>query len=278
MALTDSLISYWKLDEASGNALDAHGSNELTEHIGFGAGIGTGTGKINNGRDFVWSNLEWFEHASNSDLHAGGDITLACWFRCEDLTDLFNGVANLFAKGGGTDFDYGVVLTSTGYLAFLTAGAAAYENLETVDCLDPVSAGVWNYVVCWYDSSTGINIQVNNGTVYNNPAGLEPYSSSELFIIGHDGFSSGFDGIIDEAGLWKRVLTSDERTSLYNGGAGLAYPFATGRDVGKIIQPRFGLWGRRYGSFANKAGSVLADIGFPWVYHFINRQNKGDVS
>ena len=34
------------------------------------------------------------------------------------------------------------------------------------------------------------------------------------------------DGLIDEVGLWRRVLTPAERTTLYNCGAGLTYPFA----------------------------------------------------
>ena len=45
MALTDNLVSYWKLDESSGNAADSVGSNTLTN-------TGTATyaaGKINNG-------------------------------------------------------------------------------------------------------------------------------------------------------------------------------------------------------------------------------------
>jgi len=38
-----------------------------------------------------------------------------------------------------------------------------------------------------------------------------------------------FDGRIDEVGLWKRVLTTAERTALYNSGAGVADPFAITR-------------------------------------------------
>lgn len=40
-----------------------------------------------------------------------------------------------------------------------------------------------------------------------------------------------FDGVLDEFGVWERTLTSDERTALYNGGAGLAYPFSTGQTI-----------------------------------------------
>ena len=34
-----------------------------------------------------------------------------------------------------------------------------------------------------------------------------------------------FDGIMDEVGIWNRVLSDSEITELYNGGAGLTYPF-----------------------------------------------------
>jgi len=37
-----------------------------------------------------------------------------------------------------------------------------------------------------------------------------------------------FDGMIDEVGVWSRLLTSDEVTTLYNAGAGLSYPFSSG--------------------------------------------------
>ena len=32
------------------------------------------------------------------------------------------------------------------------------------------------------------------------------------------------DGLIDEVGVWSRLLTADEKTALYNSGSGLAYP------------------------------------------------------
>ena len=35
-----------------------------------------------------------------------------------------------------------------------------------------------------------------------------------------------FDGLIDEVGYWKRTLTPAERTTLYDFGRGLTYPFA----------------------------------------------------
>ena len=35
-----------------------------------------------------------------------------------------------------------------------------------------------------------------------------------------------YNGLIDEVGFWHKVLSQSEVTSLYNSGAGLAYPFS----------------------------------------------------
>src|SRR5262245_58597574 len=82
MSLLDSLVSYWKLDEASGNALDAHGSNNLTE--GGTGGVGTATGKINGGRDFESADSDIFTLADNADLSTGEiDFSFSLWYKPE---------------------------------------------------------------------------------------------------------------------------------------------------------------------------------------------------
>ena len=42
--------------------------------------------------------------------------------------------------------------------------------------------------------------------------------------MGSEQASRYWDGLIDEVGFWKRILTAQEKTNLYNAGAGLAYP------------------------------------------------------
>jgi hypothetical protein len=47
-----------------------------------------------------------------------------------------------------------------------------------------------------------------------------------LFNIGaRTGMVNSWDGIIDEVGLWSKVLTSAEVAELYASGAGKTYPF-----------------------------------------------------
>ena len=63
MSLLTGLVSYWKLDESSGNAADAHASNTLTNNntVGYSAA------KINNGADYGAGN-------TNKYLRNSGDL------------------------------------------------------------------------------------------------------------------------------------------------------------------------------------------------------------
>jgi hypothetical protein len=80
--------------------------------------------------------------------------------------------------------------------------------------------GVWHFGVVTYDSSTGIaQIYIDGsldtsantggtGTPANVSIGVSPYGGTL------------FNGSLDEIGLWNRVLTSGEISSLYNSGTG----------------------------------------------------------
>jgi YD repeat-containing protein len=75
----------------------------------------------------------------------------------------------------------------------------------------------------WHDAGADtINIQVNNGSVDSTAWTLGVYDGNAPFNIGRIGGDSPsyHDGAIDEVVLYKRVLTLDERTWLYNGGGG----------------------------------------------------------
>src|SRR6185295_6028924 len=79
MALTDNLIAYWALNEASGNALDALGSLDLTDENGVGT---NGAGA----RAFVAANAESFFHLSTAAFQTGNiDFTLAVKVALTDI-------------------------------------------------------------------------------------------------------------------------------------------------------------------------------------------------
>ncbi len=227
MALTTSLISYWKLDEASGDALDAHGTNTLTDNNTVGSGVG----KIGNARDFEFDNIEFFTLADNPSLSVtiGVDFSIACWFKIES----FAGQMAIVSKA-----DFSI---STEYIVYVGGANQVifYAGVNNATTVESLSVGVWYYVVAWYDSAAGgtSNVQLNNGTPVS-VANSGPLDGVFPFRIGACSDNTrGFDGLIDEVGFWKRVLTAQERTDLYNNGNGFAYPFtpaATTSRIGRV--------------------------------------------
>lgn len=226
-SLLASLISHWKMDEASGDATDSHGSNTLTDN----ATVTTAAGKLGTARQFTAANTEFLSRASNATLQAGDiDFTFAAWVYLDSVGT--NRV--ILAKDGNTagqreyNIDY---LGATQRFRFYGFTATDSAKITVASALGAPSVSTWYFVVAWHDSAGDtVNIQVNNGTVDSTATtGALQAASNGEFRIGarsYPGFVEPFDGRIDSVSFWKRVLTSDERTALYNGGSGLEYPFA----------------------------------------------------
>jgi hypothetical protein len=212
--LSDNLVACWDLDEESGTRYDAAGSNDLTDTNTVGSTVGI----IGNAASFIRTNTEYLIRADNADLSAGaGDFTIALWAR--------PGVAaashSIISKGS-TDF---LLRWETNLLLWYVGnGAGAFGNTVTKSSL---SIDNWYFVVMWYDHAGGnLYLSVNNdapgSAVYN--AGTRQDSTGS-FYIGTQAENNGnaFTGYVDLAMFWKgRVLSADDRTELYNSGAGLS--------------------------------------------------------
>lgn len=215
-----SLKAYWKLDEASGNATDSKGANTLTE---TGGTIDTTTGKISDARDFEDSDSEYFEIADNTDLSAGDiDFTFAAWVKVEAI-----GVYPVVAGKGWsnpltTSSEWVVYLdVITGKMAFSVCQGTTPDGLQA-DNGGNISVGVWYHVCVWHDAVNNlIGIAINGGTPNTQSYSAGVNDGTGSFKMGADPSQTLYwDGLIDEAFFTKRILTSDERTALYNSGDG----------------------------------------------------------
>jgi len=221
--LQTTLVSCWALDEASGNAVDAFGSRTLTDNNTVAAT----TGKISGARDLELDNGEYFEHADHADLSLGADtdFTWGAWVKPETLP-----VFNMPIVNKGSDF-FG---NGTAYTVWISNADNNFKfNVGNGSSNATVtgsgsSAGTWFYVVAWHDSAADkIFIQIDNGTPAEAAWSGGTQDEANAFQMGgFVGSAIKFDGLIDEVGFWKRTLTSDERTELYNSGNGKACPFA----------------------------------------------------
>lgn len=223
-SLLTSLVAYWKLEEASGTRVDATGrGNDLTDNNT----VTQATGIVGNAAQFTAANSEYLSHADNADLSTGNvDFTVAAWVYLDSKPASVMGFVTKGSGGSTTNAEYSLQYLNTSDRFRLVvfdggsnAGAAVANNLGSP------STSTWYFVVAWHDSvADTVNIQVNNGTVNSSAYTFGSWDSTEPLWIGRS--SSGYqNGRIDAVGFWKRVLTAGERTSLYNGGAGLQYPF-----------------------------------------------------
>jgi hypothetical protein len=211
--LLNNLLAYWKLDETSGTRIDSHGSNNLIDNNT----VGSATGKIGNAASFVAANSEYLS-VNSSQLSFAGDFTISVWNKPTSVVG--TSASYVLSKDDTTNREYHIQLLSSNYNFQVWNGATKY--LMSL----PATSGVWQHLMMWYDSVAGtLYASVNNGT----PAtGAVPgiNTTSAPFLVGVRGdFKGYYDGLIDEVGIWTRLLTTAERTQLYNSGSGLTYPF-----------------------------------------------------
>lgn len=220
MAVIDNLVSYYKLDEASGNRADSHGANTLTDNNT----VGSGTGKINSAADHIRANNEFFDATAS---WVGNAWTVAGWFNTDGIPSggqtlwsirPSSGLINLFQLEVGTDH---LVRIN----CFDSAGANRRDYKASVTIVD----GVFKHIVVTWD---GTNLKVYfNGTEDTSMTktidiAMTMSNTSRILRIGAEVSASNiWDGLIDEFGIWGAAKSAAEVTSLYNGGAGFAYPF-----------------------------------------------------
>ncbi len=230
MALTDNLVSYYKLDESSGDASDSVGSITMTN---YGTVTYT-TGKINNGADGgTGSNSKQLLNTTQSPL-SYSDIqtafTISVWINPNTSltgTNCFFGGVN---PSNGTNRRYvDILFQSTTNTIRMRYGHSSETFFNTT--VNPTS-GTWYHVVFTYDGSTMksyVNAVEKSSDSFTPGTGYASAGTSSS-IMGPDGgvSSQAKNAILDEWGFWTRALSPDEVSSLYNAGNGNQYPFSVG--------------------------------------------------
>jgi hypothetical protein len=209
--LTD-LAAYWKLDDLTWS--DSVGSNNLTNN----GGVTVGTPKLGAGSaEFDGTNTLSLASTPAVTLDGTTSFTLAGWFRTSSTaTQTVVGKKD----GASPSTEYILLLLSSGTSLRWDVGS------DNVTASTILSINTWYFFVAQYDTTSGnCGISVNAGSFATTSA--TPATISNPFYIGsRDNTLSFFEGVIDEVGIWKRLLTSGEISDLYNSGSGLSYPFS----------------------------------------------------
>ena len=207
MALTDNIYAYYKLDESSGNALDATGNGHTLTNGGVTCNV---TAVINTGFSGAGGGGKWIQGAYKTS-NVGSSISVSFWVKYTDSNTQYV----LQTDSGG--YGFGIGLQSN------TVHVYCGKDWNTGVS---VSNGTWTFIVVTF-SGGNVSVYKNNAAAVTNGSNTIPDGNNWTF---ENHSSSGqnyyLNGTLDEIGVWSRAISSGEVTSLYNSGSGLQYPFA----------------------------------------------------
>lgn len=230
MVLADNLVSYWKLNEAAGSTrLDSIGTDNDLSEVGGNVSQGSPlvTGSDPNSADFGGSS-NYLRDASPSGLPSGsGSFTIACWARLEGNSGDFQGLVCKFTPTGNQR-QFALVYHGGASNTYRFGVSSNGSDDFSVNDDDSSVLNETHFIIAFYDGDADtVNIQTNNGTIssvagpttiHNGTAGLD---IGTIDVVTNE----PFEGRIDEVGIWTRLLSTEEKTALYNSGDGGTYPF-----------------------------------------------------
>jgi len=214
--LFTTLLHHWKLDEASEDRIDSHGSNDLSD---FGAFPTSSTaGKFGNAANFadLVATDSALRTASAFALSNGSDCTITGWLNFMGGT----GVLHVFGVSG--TFDLAIENQKLAFYAYNTiAGSTRVESAT----LTPST----NYFfAAKIQSGSQISIRINAvAAVTGSFTGTSTFPGRP--VAGGASGSSGSGGFwLDSVSVFSSALSTGNIDLLYASGAGLDYPFLGG--------------------------------------------------
>ena len=226
-SLENGLVSYWKLDEATGNALDALGTNILTAVNAPGSTPGI----VQTARTFSGDH-QYFSIPTRPSVEVGNtSFTFTAWVKLDNKTDYHTFVGKQIEDYPFYDRDYSLSYDKDmDRIYFQVAGPDGLTLTRAIaNALGSPAINTWYFLAGGYDYESGyIWISVNGGPQETTPFTGSVHVGQAPFMLG--GVANplfGYHaGLLDEVGFWKRALTSAEVAALYNNGQGQSYPFA----------------------------------------------------
>jgi hypothetical protein len=222
--LANNLVAYWKLNEVSGNRSDSKGSSTLTDNNT----VTSTSGKNGLAARFTAASSEFLSSPDNAALSTGGtSYTLAGWVYLGSKSTHQTTLAK-YDTGSNREYWAGYDPTVDRFNLYLYNSAGARIGYVAANNFGAPSVGVWYFLIYEYNLATDtLSISVNNGTpnstLANETTG-DPGDTTSTFRIGGDPPAADYwDGYMDEWGMWKRVLTAQEKADLYNASAGNTY-------------------------------------------------------
>lgn len=221
--LRSHAAGYWKLDESGGAAYqNSSGAADVITPSGSFAGAG----KVGSAPSFydAYSRYASAPDSPALSASAGEPLYLAFWLYNE--VEPTAGNPGVVTKRGGTQNEYQVYYSKVAHrLGFTVWNGSTPTEVFTAN--GSITLGVWHFVEAWHDPAAAtINIRLDRGATSSAAFAGAVNDSNSPFELGRGG-GEYLSARVDELGVWKSVLSTQQSEALYNGAAGTTWPFAS---------------------------------------------------
>lgn len=163
-------------------------------------------------------------------------------------------------------FEYWLYLNTDNIITFEVSSSGTAQNGRVqASSFGAVGTSTWYSIVAWHDTGDRIGISVNlSVNTASYASGVR--SGSAPFVIGaiSNGAAAFLDGRVDEVGFWKKVLTTQNLSDIYNSGNGNSYNLSFARDSWASFD--FGASNLRWVVVAAGTGLYASsNLGVTWV-------------
>lgn len=214
LQLRKDLVEYWPLNEASGTRRGAVNGIDLTDNNTVTGNPGT-CGSLAS--QFTSANSEYLSSSDSIMSPGDTDCSFSGWFY---PTEINNDGKDIFGRNAASEYFLELYGTGSPYNFRWRYGSGDLDNQEAGLLLND-----WNFFVCWHDSVNNIVGYTLNGTTRTLSYSSGGGTPGGAFEIGRAVAVRYFSGRLQRFGFWKRVLTNEEKTFLYNLGCGKDWPF-----------------------------------------------------
>lgn len=210
------LVSYYAMNELSGNAIDSHSGNSFVE---TGGAIPSVAGLVGNARDFEKDNNTYFLGGNIAALKLTDAVTFNLWVNPESSALQ----APIFwnqAAGKGMS----IWFSATPMKAYFSINGS-----QKAICTTTLPTAAWSMITATFDKNAGGTTEAK---IYFNGVleGTGDYSTAVVydavasFRVGRDlAGTYDYDGLMQHFSVWNAALSIDNISWLYNAGAGRSY-------------------------------------------------------
>jgi Concanavalin A-like lectin/glucanases superfamily len=228
---TPGLVSYWRLGESSGNALDSKGTNPGTTVAGGITRAVTGllTGDADKAAQGNGAVGSYVQVPSSASLDTGAQLSVECWVKPVSLPAGANRA--LVARSSSSTVFFLEIASSNSYRWYVRDVNSVDTIIQETTGPLPV-VGVLHHLVGVYDAAGVFKLYVNGAAVSSAPnrtpnANTRTGTGQALDFFAESASIAGANVVLDEIALYNVALTPAQILAHYQAGIGADVPVGT---------------------------------------------------